>query len=193
MIIAIQKNVALILLISLNSIATTPQLPAVVIRNITNDTVEDITVSDRSNKSREILIAAGKTVDINLKSNNQNVAITGNMRDEMAEKAQFVIKKATDKAQEVYLNVNAAPGGVNDGSRIIMGTLGTIALKFLLAGKNGGYLMDSDTLKNNCKKVDVNIKLALVAIPLRMQNVSLWDITTENEFVLGAKYSVNEK
>lgn len=179
----VQRISALILLVSLNNNATTNHLPNVVIRNIQNDTQEDITISDRSNKSREILIAAGKTVDVSLKSNNNNVAIQGSMKDCMAEKAQFVIKKATDKDQEVYLNVNAAQGGVNDGSGMISGRLGTIALKFLLAGKNGGCIMDSGTLKNNnCKEVDINIKLALMARAIK-----------ENKFVLSAEHSVNEK
>lgn len=180
----IQRGFALIILFSFSLIATTEQqLPKIIIRNIENNTSEDLVIIDRNSKDKEILIAAGKTVDAKIVSNNNNVAIRGSMKDCMSEKAQFVIRQVTDKDQEVYLNVNVAPGGVNDGSGIISGTLGTTALKFLVAGKNGGMMMSSDTLKNNNNKtVEMNLKLELLK----------WAIA-KKVLALDISYQVNEK
>ena len=107
-------------------------------------------------------------ITANVAVNSQNkVKIQGSMSAVMAKKAQYVIQKLDEAGnpepdQEVYLNIETAPGGVNDGSGFITGRPGTTIVKFNMAGKNGGCAMSSSTLKNkNCKNVNFDLVLCM--------------------------------
>lgn len=162
--------------------ATTNQLPKLVIKKIINNTGHDLIIIDRlSKKTKEI--PANKTAEINLQASNKNVIIQGSMKDAMAQEAQYVIKKnhgAPD--DEAYLHVTLTEGGVNDGSGMIMGKLGSVILKFLLAGKNGGCQMSTNTLKR------ANTSLVETAITLSLSKRAL----KENIFGLDAEYTLEE-
>ena len=107
------------------------------------------------------------------------------MKEVMAKEAQYIIKKAdsADNTQEVYVHMNVAQGGVNDGSGIVTGRLGSIIFKFLLAGKNGGCRMSSGALENNNNSsVEVSLNLTMLK----------W-AAANNVFALDAEYTVEEK
>ncbi len=159
------------------------QLPKLILKSIINETGHDIVLTDTLTK-KTMAIAAGATAQLNLPATDKNVVISGNMREIMARAAQYLIKKAdaTDNNQEVYMHMNLAQGGIDDGSGMITGKLGTIIFKFLLAGKNGGCQMGSQTLTNTQNSVAVSLKLSVLK---RAQE--------ENRFAINADYSLEEK
>ncbi|MBA3954223.1 hypothetical protein H0X48_02810 [Candidatus Dependentiae bacterium] len=147
------------------------QGPQLFIKTVKNDTPFNILMVDRlasDPKTNSITIIAGQKVAVNFQANRQHaVSIRGSMSETMARYAQYTfIKLDTDGKpmanQEVYLNLNTAPGGVDNGSGIISGIRGTRVLNFYVAGQNGGCSMETGPFKNSvCKQVEFDLRLSI--------------------------------
>ncbi len=144
----------------------TRQMPAIIIRSIKNNTRYDFLLLDRFNKKTALKILSGQTVDTSLITNNKNnIVLRGSMVDIMAKKAQYIFKRIDENGEsvpheEVYLNIHASAGGVDDGSGIISGTPGSVILKFFMAGSKGGCIMTSERLQNaQCKVGEFSLEL----------------------------------
>ena len=110
------------------------KFPTLSIKTIHNTTNYDMLFVDRLAKDKSILLPAGKVTQVGFVANSKHkVTINGSMTDIMAQKAQYVFKKLDQNKrpelnQEVYFNLCIVLGGVNDGSGIITGTPGSLAL-----------------------------------------------------------------
>lgn len=164
------KNVTtLFLLVFTCFVQAAPQkkpfrMPEITIKTIKNETDFDITIIDRLTK-KEITVPANTLAETPLKIKNyRNVVINGSMTDILAEKSQYVIRKVVagvaETESEVYLQLHASEGGVDNGSGIITGMPGTIVFNFLMAGKLGGCTMSTRRLQNvDCKVAEFNLRL----------------------------------
>lgn len=169
--------------------ANEPMMPQMVIKTIQNNTPYTLRLTDRFNTNKALIIDAGQTLEANFEIiGSKNVIIQGSMRAILAEEAQFIIQKLDVAGNpvadnEAYLNLCTVPGGVNDGSGFITGTIGSIVFKFFMAGKQGGCLMSSGRLKNNsCNLIEINLVL----------NADESDVQND-VFRLYSEYSLNEK
>lgn len=138
-------------------------MPTMAIKSIKNDTEFDLIIIDRLSKN-EITVLAGVTFDTSLVINKKNVIINGSMIDILAEKSQFIIRKSiagiAEADTEVYLQLHASEGGVDNGSGIIIGMPGTIIFNFLMAGRQGGGTMSTKRFQNNaCSTAEFDLHL----------------------------------
>jgi hypothetical protein len=126
-----------------------------ILKTIKNSTCYDILLVDRLAEDKSIVLPASKTTTVEFEINNQNTVImNGNMVDIMNKDAQYVFQKLDQNGnpelgQEVYFNMHTCPGGVNNGSNVIVGTLGSLILHFYVAGKNGGCTMNSGKINGD--------------------------------------------
>lgn len=128
----------------------------IIINTIHNDSSYSLKLTDRLTlNSLPLTIQPGQTIQTSIDLNNaKKVVIMGNMKDIMANEAQYLIQKieqdgTVNSNEEVYLNIHTCPGGVDDGSGIICGKVGTTVMNFLMAGKQGGCIMSSGRLPEN--------------------------------------------
>jgi hypothetical protein len=141
------------------------QIPKVIIKTIKNNTRYNLAFTDRLSGAT-ITLPAGKTVEARFKvDNSRSVVIRGSMAEALAKEAQYVIKKLDTVGnaipqKEVYLNLSALEGGINHGDGLICGARGTIALKFLMAGRAGGCIMSTRKL-TPCSQAEFNLELSM--------------------------------
>lgn len=176
--------ISLITLAGISSIANGMQnFPLLIIKKVTNNTATDIVLLDRNNSNKPIAIPAQQSIDTSLNATTKNVIISGDMGTCMAQQAQYEVQPINSKNdQGVYIHMNLFPGGVNDGSGIIVGDEGSLVLKFLLAGKKGGMQMQSRPLKKSDAK---SVEVALI--------LSMSRFASKERFALEAQYTTEEK
>ncbi|MDP3788296.1 MAG: hypothetical protein Q8Q60_03190 [Candidatus Chromulinivorax sp.] len=165
--------------------------PNMVIKSITNNTPYRLKFIDRfDNDSR--IIEAGSTIPINYSiENSKNIVIQGYFKEILSKEAQFLILKltennSTESNKESYVNMTITPGGIDDGSGITIGTLGTNIFKFFMANAEGGCIMASETIKETpCDTVgidlDLNISETNIAHNIfRLAGTCTYDINNPN-------------
>lgn len=161
-----KKSLRLFLMVcSLFQFSFAQEMPKLIFTSIINYTPYDLVLFDRVNRGYFDLPAERGADYSYVFENYSNVVIDGSMKDCMIYQAQFIVQAENlpdDVANEqiYYLNICAVPGGVNDGSNIIVGALGTIALKFLMAGSISGCNMSSSCVKD-CENNTIKLCLEL--------------------------------
>lgn len=179
------KNIKTSLLLPFVLCASTVSaaLPKLVITKITNDTDHEILFIDTHAKNRTVTIAAHQTAAVDLHVSTEPVK--GDVKECMAEKAQYVVRKAgvQNNEHDVYIHMNLAPGGVDDGSGFITGTVGSAVVTFLLASAQGSCAKASQNLKENFGSyIEASLELKMPA----------W-AKEKDVFALSAQYKLEGK
>jgi len=161
-----KKSLRLFLMVcSLFQFSFAQEMPSLIFASIINYTPYDLVLIDRINGYYFDLPAQqGADYSYGIE-NHRNVVIDGSMQDCMMSQAQFILQAENlsddvKNEQVYYLNICAVPGGVNDGSNIIVGALGTIALKFCMVGEVSGCLMSTSCVKD-CENNTIKLCLEL--------------------------------
>jgi len=160
-----KKLLLLLMVCSLFQFSFAQEMPRLIFASIINYTPYDLVLIDRVNGYYFDLPAQqGADYSYGIE-NHRNVVIDGSMQDCMMSQAQFILQAENlsddvKNEQVYYLNICAVPGGVNDGSNIIVGALGTIALKFCMAGEVSGCLMSTSCVKD-CENNTIKLCLEL--------------------------------
>ena len=142
------------------------KLPKIVIKSITNSTNNDLVLIDRLHpRTKPIVLPKENTVEVNIKCTQKNINCMGSLKEILAKQAQYVFKQSHELSRknnpnEVYFHICVQLGGVNDGSGIIIGADRSIIYKFLGAGKQGGCIMSSGSLKSNPNQLEFNILIS---------------------------------
>jgi hypothetical protein len=142
-----------------------PKTPKMIIKSIKNNTPFSLLLIDRFNNDKSLTILNNQTIEANFEIiGSKNIIINGSLSEILAKEAQFIIKKIDQNNvivpdQEAYLNINLFLGGIDDGSGVICGTLGSTTFKFTMAGKKGGCTMSSSMVKNSsCDSIEISIE-----------------------------------
>jgi hypothetical protein len=176
-------KISLLLPFVLYASAASAALPKLVIKKITNDTDHEILFIDTYAKNKSVTIAAHQTAAVDLHVSTDSTK--GDMRECMAEKAQYIARKAGDQNNEhdVYIHMNLTPGGVDDGSGFITGSLGSTVVTFLLASAQGSCAKASQNLKENFGSyIEASLELKMPT----------W-AKEKNVFALSAQYKLEGK
>jgi len=143
-------------------------MPRIIITSVVNQTPYDLAIIDVVN-DWNFAVSSYKYVRLTdaILENYKNIVFSGNLFNCLHDNhAQIEIRKIEasgfiSQDSAVLLNMSVMPGGVNDGSIITTGTLGSLVFKFFMAGPNGGAHLSSGRLENsNCKEIEVQLVLS---------------------------------
>jgi len=170
---------------------TSPQngLPRIIIRSVVNKTPYDLAFVDVVNDwSFTALAYTQVTLNDAVVENYKNIVFVGNAFDCLNGEAQIEIVKVEasgifSQDYGAFLNMCVVPGGINDGSNIVSGSIGSLIFKFMMAGSHGGACISSNVLKNN-EYQDVEVELTLSSIPNSLDS---------NVFGISSSYEIVEK
>jgi hypothetical protein len=147
------------------------QRPKVILTSIKNDTPSDLLLVDRLADPETTCawhLRAGKTTKLNLQVNTATaIVMDKSMTEVMLKDAQYVLislgqSGAQRPDQEVYFNLHLAQGGIDDGSGIITGSLGTTWLRLNVVDKKGSCSRQSNLIQNPaCKRLKFELVLEL--------------------------------
>jgi len=165
--------------------------PKMVINKIENQTLYKIAVLDRLHKFKQICVLQPKQTlsyfDFTIKDS-RNIIFSGSLKDNLRDYGQFSFIEMNNNDEmlldrESYINFAMMPGGVNDGSNITSGQIGSCVFKFMTANETEGCTFNSVTLeKKSCDCVKIDLQLTITNENLK-----------QNKFGLNVDYSIIEE